>query len=189
MRAMDPRREQIETEVRRCCDAGDLDGAATAAVEGYGPELLGFLAAVLRDDDAGAEVFAQVCAALWEDLPRFRWECALRTWLYTVAHHRLASFRRDPLRRRGVPLSLVASRLVARVRSSVKVYLRTPVKDQIARLRESLSAEDQTLLILRVDRDLSWSEVAQVMDVAEEALRKRFQRIKDRLRKLAVVQP
>ena len=63
-------------------------------------------------------------------------------------------------------------------------------------LRAQLSLEDQTLLMLHVDRGLPWRELAQVMRGAElepqtldrEILlvRKRFERIKKQLRKLAV---
>jgi RNA polymerase sigma-70 factor (ECF subfamily) len=65
-------------------------------------------------------------------------------------------------------------------------WKRTAVKDTVSRLRSSLSADDQTLLILRVDRAMSWREIAHVIgDAHEPALRKRYERIKNRLRDLA----
>lgn len=42
------------------------------------------------------------------------------------------------------------------VRTRTAEYLRTEVKDRIAKLRDSLDPEDRTLLILRVDRKLGW---------------------------------
>ena len=59
------------------------------------------------------------------------------------------------------------------------------VKSSIQKLREELSADEQTVLILRVDRGLSWNEVAEVMDVDAASVRKRFERIKEKLRALA----
>ena len=64
-------------------------------------------------------------------------------------------------------------------------------------MRDQLSQDERTLLILRIDRGLSWSEVAVVLlgpngDMDEEAIgreaaacRKRFERVKARLRKMA----
>jgi RNA polymerase sigma-70 factor (ECF subfamily) len=57
-------------------------------------------------------------------------------------------------------------------------------------LRASLSAEDRSLLILRVDQGLSWEEVAQVLAESgaaarPDALMKRYERLKERLGKLA----
>jgi RNA polymerase sigma-70 factor, ECF subfamily len=61
----------------------------------------------------------------------------------------------------------------------------------IERLRAMLTPEERTLLVLRLDRDLSWREVAIVLEeeqgepVEEAALRKRFERVKERLVRLA----
>ena len=60
----------------------------------------------------------------------------------------------------------------------------------MGRLRGQLSPAEQSLLILRVDRGLPWSEVAEIMSSPDEPLdsstvAKRFQRVKARLRKLA----
>ncbi len=60
----------------------------------------------------------------------------------------------------------------------------------LARLRALLEPEDQTLLTLRVDRELEWEEVATVLSgegepVTPVALRQRFTRLKARLKELA----
>jgi len=88
--------------------------------------------------------------------------------------------------------------LVDRVRSATQAFARTDAKDRVRALRERLPDDDQTVLILRVDRSLSWRELVLVMNDAETAqlseaelqkseqrLRQRFKRIKDRLRELA----
>jgi RNA polymerase sigma-70 factor (ECF subfamily) len=60
----------------------------------------------------------------------------------------------------------------------------------LERLREVLSLEDQTLLDLRIDQHLSWPDIADVLShdgeaVQPAALAKRFERLKERLAKLA----
>jgi RNA polymerase sigma-70 factor (ECF subfamily) len=183
-------REQLEGELRRRFDAQDMRGVATLVIERYGPEIFGLLLAIMRVEDDAAEVFAEFSADLWKDLPGFRWECTLRTWAYTVARHRLIAFERDPARRpeRRVPLSRSPEieELAARARTATFTYLRSEAKQGVVRLRERLPAGDQMLLILRVDRDLSWREIARIMaDAGEPALRKRFERVKTRLREMA----
>jgi RNA polymerase sigma-70 factor, ECF subfamily len=177
-----------EDDVRRLVAAGDTNGAATLALRLYGPEILGFMVTVLRSSDVGADVFAEVAYHLWKDLGGFRWECSLRTWAYAIAHHRISAYQRSG-RRAGatVPLSdpSVAA-LADQVRTTTAVYLKTETKVAVERLRASLTAEEQTILILRVDRRLAWRDVARIMDVGEPALRKRFERVKERLRDLAV---
>jgi len=85
--------------------------------------------------------------------------------------------------------------LAERVRSSTLAHLRTDVKSEVRRLREELPEPDQMLLILRVDKDLEWDEVAAALvdddlpadELKREAarLRKRFQLVTEKLRSLA----
>ena len=61
--------------------------------------------------------------------------------------------------------------------------------DALDRLRASLSFEDQHLFVLRVDHSLSFRDIAATLDegsgLDEAAARKRFERAKARLAKLA----
>jgi RNA polymerase sigma-70 factor, ECF subfamily len=175
---------ELEVAIRQRFEAGDLHAAATLAIEGYGREVRGYLAAVLADEEQARDVFADTAAELWRDLSRFRWQASLRTWIYTLARHRLAAHLSRKGRERIVPLSEAAA-VVARPRTTTAPWKRTAVKDAVSRLRSSLSADDQTLLILRIDRKMSWREIAHVLGEPHEvALRKRFERIKNRLREL-----
>lgn len=74
------------------------------------------------------------------------------------------------------------------MRSRTAPWLRTEVKDAFAELRASLSEEERELLVLRVDRDLSWDEAATILGEPAPRLRKRFQALKDKLRARARAQ-
>jgi RNA polymerase sigma-70 factor (ECF subfamily) len=176
---------ELEVTIRNRFEAGDLHAAATLAIKGYGREVCGYLAVVLADEEQARDVFAETAAELWRDLSRFRWQASLRTWIYTLARHRLAAHLSRNARQRTVQLSEAAA-VVAKPRTTTVPWKRTAVKDAVSRLRSSLSADDQTLLILRIDRAMSWREIAHILGEAHEpALRKRFERIKNRLRDLA----
>jgi len=89
------------------------------------------------------------------------------------------------------------SKLEQRVRTMTLPHLKSDVKQQVQKLRQSLDPEDQALLILRIDRRLAWNEIGAVMLGPDEArndaavarraasLRKRFERVKDDLKRLA----
>lgn len=200
---MEPaQREKLENEIGACLSAQDFDDAATRLVRGYGPELLSYLMAVLRDDQEASEAFAIFCEEMWKSLPKFRRDSSVRTWSYALIRHAMHRILRSPHRKseRAIPLSQAPAVFQAaeQVRTTTLVFLRTEVKDRMAKLREKLSEEEQTLLILRVNRGMSWLEIGKIM--APEAdteleppelkkwaakLRKRFQRAKDQLRELA----
>jgi RNA polymerase sigma-70 factor (ECF subfamily) len=183
--------EALETTIKAHLAAGDLAAAATAALEGLGPQILGYLTATLRDDDIAYDVFGQFSEELWKSIGTFRGESSFKTWVYKLVMHAIGRHRRDPYRNRGRALaSDEVSAIALDVRSKTPRFKQTEVKDRIARLREALEPADQTLLFLRIDQGLPWNEVAAIMSeegepVEAAALRKRLERAKERLRKLA----
>jgi RNA polymerase sigma-70 factor (ECF subfamily) len=164
--------------------------------------VLAFLVSRLRDHDAAGEVFARFAEDLWRGLDGFRWQCSARVWSYTLARHAASHYIQETRRRRVRHLSLSRagplSEIAEKVRTATLTSARTESKSRIARLRERLPADAQTLLLLRVNRRLAWTEIAQVMlhqgeavenEVLEKEavrLRKRYQAAKERLRKMAL---
>jgi len=189
----------LETRVAASLDGGNLERAATQIIRGYGPEILGFLAAIHRDREEAADTFSQACEDLWRGLAGFARRSSARTWFYTLARHaaydRLEA--RGRARRRSVPLSQApeVQRIEERVREKTLSWLNTQTKSRLSELRRTLPIDDQTLLILRLDKQLDWKDIARVMHGEELAaagltreaarLRKRYQLAKDRLRALA----
>jgi RNA polymerase sigma-70 factor (ECF subfamily) len=191
-------RAEVERSLHARCANGDWSGAATAALASYGPEILGFLFGLMNDEDAAREVFAMFCEDFWRGLPGFRWSCSLRTWGYTLARNAMVRFERDRARqRRHVPLSQAPELggLRERVVTTMLSYLRSALRSRVAEIRRTLDREQQTLLVLRHDRGLSWPEIVHVLDgggaISEvelarkaAALRKRYERLLRRLRQL-----
>jgi RNA polymerase sigma-70 factor (ECF subfamily) len=160
--------------------------------------VLGYLVTFQRDHDAAGDAFSIFSERLWETLPSFEWRCSIRTWCYRLARNAAIDVQRGNGRRREVGLSSApeVALLAAKTRTETLSALRTAKRTALEGLRDELSEEDRTMLVLRVDRDLDWREIAVVMDSARDAedaevtreaarLRKRFQLVKDRLRALA----
>ena len=183
---------QLEESIARHLEAGDLRAAATDAMRGYGPEILGYLCAVLRDEDDAADSFSRFAEDLWKGLPAYQRISSFRSWAYKIAWNAACDQCNDAFRRRGRRLNTgELSGLAAEVRSSTDEYLKPGARDRLRRLREALTPEEQTLLVLRTSRALSWKEVAEVLSppggppVEPATLRKRFERLKEKLRSLA----
>jgi RNA polymerase sigma-70 factor (ECF subfamily) len=174
----------------------------TAALRRYGPELLGFLVSMHGDYDAASEAFSVFSERLWQSMRRFEWGCSLRAWCYLLARNAAIDVMREGRRGRRVGLSSPeVSRLAAEVRTTTMSALRSEKRSALERLRDGLSEEDRSLLVLRVDRGLAWREVALVLSERSadgiplhegEALkresarlRKRFQVMVERLRAAA----
>jgi RNA polymerase sigma-70 factor (ECF subfamily) len=188
----------LERAVADKCRAGDVHGATEAALRGYGAEVYGYLAALHAAEADAEDAFALFAEDVWRGLAAFRWDCSLRTWLYALARHAASRHaragRRHVADRAAVGITTLASRIAVAQRS-LGSALRSEQQQRIAALRASLPEEDQTLIILRVDRELAWDDLARVMSDAalddEELarasarLRKRFQLAKEKLLALA----
>jgi RNA polymerase sigma-70 factor (ECF subfamily) len=187
-----PGASSLDERVRETLAAGDTSAAATLVIETLGAELLGYLWAAADSWGDGDELFSTVCERIWRGLPGFRFDCSVRTWAFVIARHRLRTGL-DRARRRKPELDLAKvpqlAEIIAIVHSTTQLHLRTDTKARLERLRETLDADDRTLLILRVDQEMAWRDIARVMADGDEdldrvasRLRKRFERVKQRLR-------
>jgi RNA polymerase sigma-70 factor (ECF subfamily) len=194
-----------EAIIRAAFDQGDLQRAASLLLDAYGAEILHFLRSRLRDTELASEVFGDFTEDLWRGLAGFRWACSARAWAYTLARHAASRVIRQTRRRgkRSVPLSRAGplSEIAERVRSQTALPLATEPRERFVELRRSLPELEQTLLMLRVNRELPWLDIArilasgpldgvmslppEVLNAEATRLRKRFQKAKEKLRKLA----
>jgi RNA polymerase sigma-70 factor (ECF subfamily) len=189
--------EEIEGGIRRLCETRKYDLAATRAIEVYGSEIWRFIVGRIQNEADARDVFSMFCEDLWMGLPEFAWRCTLRGWAYTLARHSELRYVASPQRRRERNVTLSDAYAWACTRTSTPAYERTDVKQRFRKIRSRLGEEDQLILVLRVDRALEWRDIAHVLAAPEIPLapaelrrqeariRKRFQLIKERLRRWA----
>lgn len=172
--------------MRAAVERGDHAAAATAVIRELGPSALGYVRSLVRDEADAAEAFSRFAEDLWRGIGGWRGDSSLRTWAYKIAWCAAMDVRTSAWKRRARRLeSTEASRLAddVRTRSVVRDERRRLLLDKI---RADLAPEEQSLLFLRIDQELEWAEIAEVLSTAEArvepaALRKRFERLKERL--------
>ncbi len=186
----DDDKAELESQIQELLREGAAAEAATVAIQGYGPQVLRYLRAVLGNEDDAREAFSQFAENLWAGLPTFRGTAPFRIWAYRIAWNVACDMRKQPWRNRRRRLSTgEATRVADTVATSTDERLEQRRRDLEA-LRESLSLDDRALAVLRLDQGLSWAECAEVLsrdgrEVKANTLNKRFERIKERLGRLA----
>jgi RNA polymerase sigma-70 factor (ECF subfamily) len=181
---------ELEPRIRERLDAGDSAGAATALIEGLGPAILRFLRSMLRVEADAADAVSQWSENVWTGLPSFRHEASLKTWTYRLAWNVAQNMRHEAWRRLGQRLETGQASALAQSIRTRSVVVAERQRQALDELRAGLSEEDRTLLVLRVDQELAWNEVAEVLATEGEriepaTLMKRYERIRGRLAELA----
>ena len=178
----------------------DRELTVERVLQDHGAEIFGWMLATLSSDTDAADAFSLFSEDLWKSLARHQGRCSMRTWCYMLARCAVSRVLEARAGGRTVALSdAPISGVAAQMREATLSYLRTDVKQRVRSLREQLDPDDQILLVLRVDKDLGWRDIAIVMfgdgagepELARHAarLRKRFERVKTQLRELAQARP
>jgi RNA polymerase sigma-70 factor (ECF subfamily) len=183
--------QDLERDIASWLDRGDWAAAVALAFRAWGPDLLGYVAAILRDRDFAdaQEVAGELYLRLLERAHQFERRSTFRGWMYRIARNLALSFLETPGVRRVRRLDTHEVEALEAVRETTAMWRRSACKDALSRIREHLDSDEQTLLILLVDRQLTSEEVADVLSEGDEvmtaaAVRQRYKRLRHKLRKL-----
>jgi RNA polymerase sigma-70 factor (ECF subfamily) len=174
-----------EKDIQLLCQQGNIDAAAHLAIQRYGPGVLGWLVSINANRAVAEDIFQMFCLDLWRGLPAFRWESTLFTWSYRVAWSTFYRFQQGERRHEHVPLSDICSQWAVEASSIHSRMQRQQTQERLITLRQQLPEDLQSVLILRLDRDFSFSEISEVLEISEESARQKFHRAKTRLKDLA----
>lgn len=142
--------------------------------------------------DLSQEVFLQV----YRQLPRFEGRSSLKTWIYRIVVNQCRNRHRWWKRRRrdkALPIEeLTASenaQLVEPCPEGPEAQLqRRELSARVQRALATLSIDHRAVLVLREVEDLSGTEIAETLGVAEGTVKSRLARARDALR-IALLAP
>jgi RNA polymerase sigma-70 factor (ECF subfamily) len=179
----------VEALVQSRLRERDLPGAATVAIQKLGPSIVRYLRAMLRDDDDVADTFSDWAESLWSGIGTFEGRSSFRTWAYRLAFTSAMHVCDRAHRRRERRLATSeASVLAQEIRTTVFSVERR--RQRLDELRSELTPDEQSLLFLRVEQELPWDEIAAILTTQDArvdpaTVRKRYERLKEKLRRLA----
>lgn len=125
------------------------------------------------NDDASARDLAQETFILvWENLPGFRAEANIGTWIFRIAsNHCLRQLEKDKRRQKtGLPLQLPEEVIPDRTAEVELLY----------RFIAELPETDRIIISLELE-EVKQGEIAQILGLSEGNVRVRIHRIKERL--------
>jgi RNA polymerase sigma-70 factor (ECF subfamily) len=164
-------------------DAERQDALYLEAANNLGSAIARLAAAYERDPAHREDLLQNIHVAVWQSLANFKGECALRTWVYRVAHNTAAThvLRQKRARREqwvtleeleGMPDGLDNERFVDEWR----------VFEKIALIIQKLRTIDRNVLLLYLE-GLEASEIAEVVGVSPNLVAQKVLRTKEVLKR------
>lgn len=171
--------EELARRFQERGDRRDFEQLCRLLLPGIQRHLLVLTRGDLTDAD---DLQQEVLVALYQSLPRFRFESSVRTWASRLTHHIAVGQMRSWIRRRRredkhhrweTPLKSPEDP-VAEVESAAQVA-------QVHRVLGQLDERDRSLIHLRELEGLSLEELAQVFQVPVGTIKSRLSRAKQAL--------
>lgn len=161
--------------------AGD-ENAFVEIVDEYREGLIFFLYRYVGDLHAAEDLAEDVFVEVLLHPKRFRFQCALKTWLFTIGHNKAVDFLRKTSRLQVVPLD--EAERAAEVSNLEDALLNSEEKRMLNRALGEISEDYRMAIHLVYFEDLSHEEAAQVMKKNRKQVENLVYRGKQSLRKI-----
>lgn len=161
---------------------GDADAFETLYAR-HRLKLYRYLARRLRDDALADELFQDVWQRVIAARRDWRPDAGFATWLYTIAHHRLADYWRSLKYRPPAP-SDHDERLarLADPDTPERVLSEFERRRELQLALDALPGEQREVLLLRLEQELTLEEIGEVTGVGRETVKSRLRYAMDKLR-------
>jgi RNA polymerase sigma factor (sigma-70 family) len=161
----------------RSAQAGDR-AAFAALVTRYKNLVFSVALGVLRDADAAADVTQNVFVTAWQKLAELRQPGSLPPWLRETARRQALQHLRS--RRRAWQREQVAE--PDSIEGAEAQLAERQEVHALGEALDSLPAEVREILLLYYSEEQSVAQVAQLLEIGEDAVKKRLQRARQTLR-------
>ena len=148
--------------------------------ENYYDRIYRYVYSILLNRENAEEVVSETFLAAYRAYHRYDPKVASpSTWLFRIAHNKTVDFVKSPAYSRVVPLS------DEELHGGISDHTNDIEKrDMVERLYEKLSIEEREFLDMRYVMDLKDREVAEILDIPEKTINKRYQRLLKKCREI-----
>jgi RNA polymerase sigma-70 factor (ECF subfamily) len=187
-------RSQATYAQARAFDRAERGEAVTAAElhERYLEEVLRYVLRRVSSVEEAEDITAEVFAAAFVGLPRFRGQCSPYLWLLGIARRKIAYALRQRSTRRETLAAEMGDELpeadalwqtVAATEGPEAALVRAEARHVLGQLLAELKAEQREALLLQSMEQLSVAEIAVVMGRSPASVKSLLQRARETLRR------
>ena len=161
-------------------------------IQRYQQPVYGLVSRLMNDSSDAADIVQEVFLKVFRNIGSFRGGSSLKTWIYRIAVNEAYNHRRWFSRHQRQEVALAAEEGVPSYEDSLRDPGRTPF-DQAAdheahllveQALEKLNPRFRAAVVLRDIEDLSYEEIAAVLDISLGTVKSRIMRGREALRKI-----
>ncbi len=180
----DTNNEIGQREIVLRCLAGDEQAFAWIADQ-YGNLLLRTAYLLVRDEEAAKDIVQETLILAWKNMEKLREPAYLRAWLLKIVLNQSISLKRRWGRRAALLREQLTNSYTEQV-IQIADFQRGHIEDTIdlAQAIEQLPAKQRVVLVLFYYHRMTMPEIADIVGVAENTLRKRLQAALDKIRRM-----
>jgi len=169
--------EQLVKQFNR----GD-ESAFDKIVERYSSDIAALANRLLGWSGEVEDVVQDIFLAAFLGLKKFRCECSLKTWLFTITVNKCRSYRyKRMLRLRRI--SQVAEKVpLSSADTADKAQMDSETFDRVRRAVAALPVKYREPIVLRYLQELPTEQISQILGISKNALQVRLNRARERLR-------
>ncbi|MCB9674992.1 MAG: RNA polymerase sigma factor [Alphaproteobacteria bacterium] len=169
-----PEDEEIKVIARK-----DRRAAADLVVRKYRDRLFHHACYVLKDYQEATDVTQEVFIKAMREKRFFEDDFKMKAWLFRVTSNLCFNIRRDKKRRTAILETVPRATFTAA--DQVDLVFSNEKQEHILSAMDALTENHRQILMLRYYDDLSYAEIAQVLDVALGTVMSRLSRAKGQL--------
>jgi RNA polymerase sigma-70 factor, ECF subfamily len=159
----------VERQLRALHGQGKFEEVAVIALRTYQAEVLRWLRNSVRDEVAAQEIWSICLENFWKILPAFRFEASIRNLLYRLARFATYGYFRGRQREQLAPESLLDSHAAPDLAETDERFT-TEIRNELKQLCEGLTIKQRMILMLKVEQEMSWDDIARIMSKPGELL-------------------
>jgi RNA polymerase sigma-70 factor (ECF subfamily) len=169
----------MEDDEIKVLAARDRQAAMREVVRRHRPRLLRHASSILKDPDLASDVCQEVFIKAMHEPRFFDPEFRMGAWLYRVANNLCLNMVRDRRRRGDILAGMPTPKSAAP--EQMEAVLSEQRQDHLSAAMQNLSDHHRRILHERFYKDLSYQEIAEVLDIKLGTVMSRLSRAKNAL--------
>jgi RNA polymerase sigma-70 factor (ECF subfamily) len=159
------------------------DSAFDRIVEGHSTDIAVLANRLLGWPGEVEDVVQEVLLAAFVGLKKFRCECSLKSWLFTITINKCCRYRYKQMLYFRFFSQAAAKASAAPSNAPGRMEMNDETFDRVRRAIKALPLKYRGPVVLRYLQELSADEIARILSISKNVLQVRLNRARERLRK------